>query len=155
VTHPLLNFLGGSQCVLIRFPNQSPSSQLMCSSRCSLDSSTTLLSHMLCPKLISFHLYSWVKGMALLSSNGNHFGSLQHFKFQIIIIKTTCDGPIKMSCCNKKKVELGRHLSLSIKLMCPYHLNIGLSFHYSENIYKYVTISTLMNPPTFLDLIGR
>jgi hypothetical protein len=78
---PCWIFLGGSQCVLIKFPNEYPSSQLMCSSRCSLDSSTTLLSCMLCPKLLSFHLYRWVKGMALLSSNGNHFGSLQHFKF--------------------------------------------------------------------------
>ncbi len=79
---PLVGFIfWGSQCVLIKFPNESSSSQLMCSSRCSLHSSTTLLSHMLCPKLISFHLYRGAKGMALLSSNGNHFGSLQRFKF--------------------------------------------------------------------------
>jgi len=100
-------FFGGSQCVLIKFPNESPSSQLMCSSRCSLHSSTTLLSHMLCPKLLSFHLYRWAKGMALLSSNGKHFGSLQHFNFLIDIIKRNCDEPIKMSCCNKKKLNLG------------------------------------------------
>jgi hypothetical protein len=79
---PLVGFLIlGSQCVLIKFPNESPSSQLMCSSRCSLDSSTTLLSRMLCPKLLSFHVCRWARGMVLLSSNGNHFGSLQHFKF--------------------------------------------------------------------------
>jgi hypothetical protein len=58
-----LLFPSSSQCVPQDVPN-----------------STTLLSHMLCPKLSSFILYSWAKGHALhLPTKSSILGSLQNF----------------------------------------------------------------------------
>jgi len=73
----------------------------MCNSIFS-QNSTTILPHMLCPKLSSFHLYSWAKG------------ELLHLPIEIILVWGAfevsvfiCDGPIKMVIATKKEVELG------------------------------------------------
>ncbi len=93
-------FTWSSQLVLIRFPICSPSFQ--CVPQHGLHSSS-LLSHMLWQMLSSFH--RWAK-------QEKHYTSKQNIPFwgASIVSIFFSDGPIKLACCPKKEIELGRQL---------------------------------------------
>ncbi len=91
--------------VSMKFPRGSPSSQCVPQY---VSNSTTLLSPMLCPKVLPFLTYI-ARPMgrhSILQQQTFILGSVQSFSFFF------CDGPIKVTLCNQKnQLENTLHLS--------------------------------------------
>jgi hypothetical protein len=83
-----------------------PNIFLSSSQKCSLSSqcvpnSTLLLSHMFCPKSSPSRLYRWAKG-----GGTQAFNRIFYFEGASIVSTFFCNGPIKISCCKKRKKKL-------------------------------------------------